>query len=94
MVPDAEVIKLVEEVLEEFPPYKNGGFCFLINHTDIVEAILDSCRIPVDMRRAVSFELTPLSQGSSFTPIRSQLKIRFQLPRSVLDELERFNVQG
>ncbi|RUS33243.1 hypothetical protein BC938DRAFT_472418 [Jimgerdemannia flammicorona] len=94
MVPDAEVVKLVEEVLEEFPPYKNGGFYFLINHAGITEAILDSCRIPVDMRRAVSLELTRLGRVSSFSLVRNQLKIKLQLPRSALDELERFHVQG
>src|SRR4051812_8629133 len=50
MVPDAEVIKVVEEILDEFPPYKSGGFCFLINHVGITDAIFDSCHVPLESR--------------------------------------------
>lgn len=94
MVPDAEVLKVVEEVLEEFPPFKSGNFHFVINHTGIADLILDNCRIPADCRKGVMVALSSLGRGTSFATIRNVLKLKFHLQRSVLDELSIFNIHG
>lgn len=94
MVPDAEVLKVVEEVLEELPPYKNGGFYFMINHTGITDIILDSCRVPPDIRKGVLVALSSLGRAPSFAAVRNVLKLKYNLQRSVLDELSMFNVHG
>lgn len=94
MVPDAEVLKVVEEVLEELPPYKKGGFHFMINNASITDLILDNCRVPTDDRKGVLVALSNLSRGTSFSTVRNLLKLKFQLQRSVLDELSIFNIQG
>ncbi|KAI9261602.1 kinase-like domain-containing protein [Phascolomyces articulosus] len=94
MVPDAEVLKVVEEVLEELPPLKSAGFYFVINHAGIADLILDSCRVPTDVRNGVMVTLSSLGRGTSFATIRNVLKLKFRLQRSVLDELSIFNVQG
>ncbi|KAF7724671.1 hypothetical protein EC973_000843 [Apophysomyces ossiformis] len=94
MVPDAEVLKVVEEVLEELPPYKNDRFYFLLNHAGITDLILDSCRVPTDVRKGVLVALSSLGRNTSFSSIRNVLKLKFHLQRSVLDELSMFNVQG
>ncbi|KAI9307588.1 hypothetical protein BJ944DRAFT_254924 [Cunninghamella echinulata] len=94
MVPDAEVLKVVEEVLEELPPYKKGGFHFMINNASITDIILDNCRVPTDDRKGVLVALSNLSRGTSFSTVRNLLKLKFQLQRSVLDELSMFNMQG
>ncbi|CAO3634097.1 unnamed protein product [Cunninghamella blakesleeana] len=94
MVPDAEVLKVVEEVLEELPPYKKGGFHFMINNASITDLILDNCRVPTDVRKGVLVALSNLSRGTSFSTVRNLLKLNFQLQRSVLDELSMFNIQG
>ncbi|KAI8390963.1 kinase-like domain-containing protein [Radiomyces spectabilis] len=94
MVPDAEVIKVVEEVLEELPPYRKGGFHFIINHAGITDLILDNCRVPTDYRKGVLVALSSLGRGTSFSTVRNVLKLKFHLQRSVLDELSIFNIQG
>jgi translation initiation factor 2-alpha kinase 4 len=94
MVPDAEVLKVVEEVLEELPTYKNGGFYFLINHAGITDLILDSCRVPPDMRKGVLMDLSSLGRAPSFATVRNVLKLKYHLQRSVLDEISMFNVYG
>ncbi|KAL0139396.1 kinase-like domain-containing protein [Mucor lusitanicus] len=94
MVPDAEVLKVVEEVLEELPPYKNGGFYFMVNHTGITDIILDSCRVPPDIRKGVLVALSSLGRAPSFAAVRNILKLKYHLQRSVLDELSMFNVHG
>lgn len=94
MVPDAEVLKVVEEVLEELPPYKNGRFYFMINHTGITDIILDSCRVPPDIRKGVLVVLSSLGRAPSFAVVRNILKLKYHLQRSVLDELSMFNMHG
>ncbi|KAI8975061.1 hypothetical protein BDF20DRAFT_988622 [Mycotypha africana] len=94
MVPDAEVLKVVEEVLEDLPPYKKGGFCFMVNHTGITDMILDNCRVPPDIRKGVLVILSSLGGSTSFSGVRNLLKLKYHLQRSVLDELSMFNIQG
>jgi translation initiation factor 2-alpha kinase 4 len=94
MVPDAEVLKVVEEVLEELPPYKNGGFYFMINHAGITDIILDCCRVPPDIRKDVLVTLSSLGRSPYFATVRNVLKSKYNLQRSVLDELSMFNVHG
>ncbi|RCH92872.1 hypothetical protein CU098_002849, partial [Rhizopus stolonifer] len=94
MVPDAEVLKVVEEVLDELPPYKNGNFYFMINHANIADLILDSCRVPPDIRKGVLVALSSLGRVPSFAAVRNVLKLKFHVQKSVLDELSLFNIQG
>ncbi|KAF9429846.1 hypothetical protein BGZ94_009242 [Podila epigama] len=97
MVPDAELIKVVDELLEEFPPFKStNGVFFLINHTMVVEAIFDSCRIPSEIRSGVYTVLGQLgrNQYQHMSQVRNQLMTVYHLPRSVLDELELFDRRG
>lgn len=94
MVPDAEVLKVVEEVLEELPPFKCSGFYFVVNHAGIADLILDSCRVPPDCRKGVMVVLSSLGRDTSFATVRNVLKLKFHLQRSILDELSIFNVQG
>ncbi|ORX48853.1 Serine/threonine-protein kinase [Hesseltinella vesiculosa] len=94
MVPDAEVLKVVEEVLEELPPYKRGGFHILINNASIADIILENCNVPTDVYKGVLVALSSLGRGTSFSSIRNVLKLKFHLQRNVLDELSLFNLQG
>ncbi|KAI9015775.1 kinase-like domain-containing protein [Phycomyces nitens] len=94
MVPDAEVLKVVEEVLEDLPPYKNEGFYFLLNHANITYYILDTCRIPDMVKQSVLVTLSSLGRSTSFASVRNELKIRHGLQRSMLDELSMFHMQG
>lgn len=96
MVTDAEVIKVVDELLEEFPPFKaTNGVFFMINHTVLVEAIFDNCRIPSEIRPGVYTILGQLGrQYQHMSQVRNQLMSAYHLPRSVLDELELFDRKG
>ncbi|RIB06418.1 kinase-like domain-containing protein [Gigaspora rosea] len=94
MVAEAEIIKVVDEVLEEFPPLKTNNYCFLVNHTSIVETIFDWCRIPVEIRRGVYNLLSQLDKKYTMNQIKIQLAEKYDLPRSVLDELVLFDIRG
>ncbi|KAG0308416.1 hypothetical protein BGZ98_008036 [Dissophora globulifera] len=96
MVTDAEVIKVVDELLEEFPPFKaSNGVFFLLNHTMVVEAIFDNCRIPSEIRPGVYTILGQLGREyQHMSQVRNHLMSVYHLPRSVLDELELFDRKG
>jgi translation initiation factor 2-alpha kinase 4 len=96
MVTDAEVIKVIDELLEEFPPFKStNGVFFLVNHTLVVEAIFDNCRIPSEIRSGVYTILGQLGrQYQHMSQVRNHLMSAYHLPRSVLDELELFDKKG
>ncbi|CAG8465302.1 15816_t:CDS:10 [Cetraspora pellucida] len=94
MVAEAEIMKVVDEVLEEFPPLKTNNYCFFVNHTSIVETIFDCCRIPGEIRRGVYNLLSQLDKKYTMNQIRTQLMDKYDMPRSVLDELVLFDIRG
>ena len=93
MIPEAEVLKVVDEIIEEFPLSNAGDYCFYITHANIVDAIFDCCRVPCDIRRGVCSVLSKLGKVSA-GQIRKQLMVEYQLPRSICDELELFDFRG
>jgi translation initiation factor 2-alpha kinase 4 len=42
---EAEVIKVLDEIIEEFPPLRSSPMSFLINHSDLLQLIMEFCRI-------------------------------------------------
>ncbi|RHZ86074.1 hypothetical protein Glove_55g46 [Diversispora epigaea] len=94
MIAEAEIFKIVDEIIEEFPPLKSINYCFFLNHTNIIETIFDCCRIPEEIRRGVYSLLGQLEKKYSINQIRTQLSNKYKLPRSVLDELVLFDIKG
>ncbi|KAF9353081.1 hypothetical protein BGX34_011807 [Mortierella sp. NVP85] len=96
MVTDAELIKVVDELLEECPPFKaSNGVFFMINHSSIVEAIFENCRIPSEIRSGVYTILGQLGrQFQHMSQVRNRLMTAYNLPRSMVDELELFDRKG
>lgn len=92
---DAEVIKVVNEILDEFPPLKSVDFVFVLNHASIIDQLLEYCHIPLEYKRPLCSVLAQLGRSATMVQIRSQLSTRFPaLSRSSLDELELFNFRG
>nr|CAG8460903.1 12706_t:CDS:10 [Entrophospora candida] len=94
MVAEAEIIKIIDEIIEEFPPLKSESYCFYINHFNILDTIFDCCRIPEDIRRGVCGLLGQLDRKHSMNHIRKQLMSLYSLSRSVADELALFDIKG
>ena len=46
LVPDAEVMYVVSEILSEVPRPQHWQFAVLVNHMKLLEAILQHCSIP------------------------------------------------
>ncbi|RIA85582.1 kinase-like domain-containing protein [Glomus cerebriforme] len=94
MVAEAEIIKIVDEILLEFPPIKSLNYVFYVNHANILKIIFDSCRIPEDISRGVCGLLGQLDKKYTLSQIKTQLMNKYELSKMILDELILFDIRG
>ena len=88
---EAEVIKVVDEVMEEYPSLRKVKMCYLLNHSDILDYVLDFCQFPEDVKDPVMISLSHLGQNTNFNHIKSELRSRSNIASSALDELRLFD---
>lgn len=58
---EAEVIKVLDEIVTSFPSLASTQMCFYINHSDLLNLIFDHCRIENSIRLAVAEVLSRLN---------------------------------
>ncbi|ORX52231.1 hypothetical protein BCR36DRAFT_582732 [Piromyces finnis] len=91
MTYDAEVIKVVVEILNEFESIKNQNICIHLNHPKLVNAIFDYCKINKDEKYRFSIQHYILSLGRlTWKQIRQQLSHELHIPGDNLNKLESF----
>lgn len=90
---EAEVIKVLDEIIEEFPPLRNGSMCFLVNHSDLLQLIMEFCRITPAQIPLVKEVISKLHVGKwTMQKIRSELRSpAIGISSTSLDDLERFD---
>ncbi|KAF2637752.1 kinase-like protein [Massarina eburnea CBS 473.64] len=90
---EAEVLKVVDEVIDEFPSLDSAQMCFHINHADLLGIVLDFCRISVSQRPAVKEVLSKLNVNKyNFQKIRNELRgPEIGVSSTSLDDLARFD---
>jgi translation initiation factor 2-alpha kinase 4 len=90
---EAEVIKVLDEVIEEFPAFTSTQMCFHLNHADLLDLIMDYCRISIPQRPAVKELLSKLNiHDFTFTKIRNELRSpTLAVSSTSLDDLARFD---
>lgn len=93
---EAEVIKVIDEIIGEFPSLTASQMCFHINHSDLLSLIYEFCRIELDMRPAVSEVLSKLNiQQWTWQKIRNELRSPLiGVAATSLDDLQRFDFRG
>ncbi|KAJ6132135.1 Serine/threonine-protein kinase GCN2 [Penicillium samsonianum] len=90
---EAEVIKVLDEIIEEFPPLRSTPMCFLVNHSDLLQLIMEFCRItPTQIPKAKEV-LSKLNVGKyTMQKIRSELRApAIGVASTSLDDLARFD---
>ncbi|PWW78121.1 Serine/threonine-protein kinase [Tuber magnatum] len=88
---EAEVIKVIDEILDAFPSLRNTQMCFHINHADLLDIIMAFCRINPEHQPGAKETLSKLNTGQWLWPsIRKELIISGILPTS-LDDLAKFD---
>lgn len=90
---EAEVLKVIDEIVDAFPSLRKDQMCYHVNHSDLLDLIMEFCRVDAAHRPAVAEILSKLNTGHWFWPrirndiIASGLGI---LPTSV-DDLAKFD---
>ncbi|KAI9837549.1 MAG: hypothetical protein M1819_007200 [Sarea resinae] len=90
---EAEVLKVIDEVIDAFPSLATTQMCFHINHSDLLNLILEFCRISVPQRPAVKEILSKLHVGKwTWQSIRNELRSpSLGVSSTSLDDLARFD---
>ncbi|KAK5680843.1 eukaryotic translation initiation factor 2-alpha kinase [Elasticomyces elasticus] len=89
---DAEVLKVMDEVVSAMPSFStSSSTCIHLNHTVMLDAILDLCRIPVAQQATVKETLSKLGVHQwTWSKVRAELR-KFGLPDTSLDDLQQFD---
>ena len=90
---EAEVLKVMDEVIEIFPSLKTAQICYHIGHSRILDSILSFCEIPDDKWDTVKEVLSRLNIGQwTWAKIRNDLRAPgIAVPSTSLDDLVRFD---
>lgn len=93
---EAEVIKVLDEIIEEFPPLRSTQMCFMINHSDLLQLIVEFCRITPSQVPLVKEIISKLNVGKwTMQKIRSELRSpAVGVASTSLDNLARFDFRG
>ena len=92
-VREAEVIKVIDEILDKFPSLASVQMCYHINHTQLLDAILQFCNVEPLKWRAAKETLSKLHIGGwTWASVRHELRgPSIAVAATSLDELERFD---
>lgn len=90
---EAEVLKVVDEIIDEFPSFNTTQMCFHLNHSDLLEIVMDFCRISAPQRPAVKTVLSKLNiLKNNWQTIRNELRSSdIGISSTSLDDLARFD---
>lgn len=90
---EAEVLKVIDEVIDEFPSLASTQMCFHLNHANLLDTVMDFCRISVPQRPAVKEVLSKLNISKfNWQIIRNELRApAIGVSSTSLDDLARFD---
>jgi len=90
---EAEVIKVIDEIVDEFPPLASSQVCFHLSHSDLLELVMEFSRISIPQRPAVKEILSKLNiHDWTWQKIRNELRSpTLAIPSTSLDDMARFD---
>lgn len=93
---EAEVIKVLDEIVGSFPSLATTTMCFHLNHSDLLGLIFDFCRIESGIRTAVADTLSKLNvQSYGWQKIRVELRSPLiGVSATSVDDLQKFDFRG
>nr|POE76203.1 eif-2-alpha kinase gcn2 [Quercus suber] len=88
---DAEVLKVIDEIMEEITCFRTATVSFHVNHSAILDSILEYCRIATPQHPTVKEMISRLGyQGWTWNKIRAELR-KFGLPDTTLDDIQQYD---
>jgi eukaryotic translation initiation factor 2-alpha kinase 4 len=92
---EAETIKVLDEIIQECPPLKASMLCFHLNHSDLLNLVLDFCKINESQELAAKEAISRLNTGHwTWEVIRNELQTSTNISSASLEDLVRFNFRG
>ncbi|KAK9471529.1 kinase-like domain-containing protein [Dipodascopsis tothii] len=88
---EAEVMKVLSDVTDEFFNNEKTPVCFYLNHSDLLDMIMDLCRISKAQRPFALLVLSKLNISMSMKDVRNELRSRSTISSTAIDDLEKFN---
>lgn len=95
-IKEAEVIKILDEILLEFSALAIRSWTIYLNHGDLLDIILDFCRIKPTSFAKVKQALSHLNVGNTtWKEVREQMRgSALNIPETCVTDLSRFNLEG
>lgn len=93
---EAEVLKVLDEIIHAFPSLASSQMCFHIGHSDMLQLIFEHCGIEKSCRRAAADVLSRLNiHNHTWQKIRMELRSpSVGISATSVDELQRFDFRG
>ncbi|OAQ77210.1 protein kinase (Gcn2) [Purpureocillium lilacinum] len=90
---EAEVIKVLDEIVFTFPSLSSSQMCFHVGHSDLLQLIFEHCRVPTASRRVAADVLSKLNIHShTWQKVRMELRSpAVGVSATSVDELARFD---
>ena len=90
---EAEVLKVIDEIIETFPNLATVQMCYHINHSQLLDAILRFCNVEASKWPAAKETVSKLHTGGwTWAKVRHELRgPSIAVAATSLDELERFD---
>ena len=93
---EAEVIKVLDEVLTEFPALATHRWTIILNHADLLDLVLNFCRVKPLEAAGVKQALSHLNtQSHAWAKTREELRSPAnKVPETTVTDLKRFHFEG
>lgn len=93
---EAEVIKVLDEIIAAFPTTSSTPMCFQLGHSDLLQLIFDFCNVEHGARQAAAEVLSKLNiRNFTWQKVRSELRSPLVgISATSVDELQRFDWRG
>lgn len=93
---EAEVLKVLDEIIQAFPSLSMSQMCFHVGHSDLLQLIFDHCSVEPSCRRLAAETLSKLNiHNHTWQKIRVELRsTAVGMSATSVDELQRFDFRG
>ena len=93
---EAEVIKVLDEIVTAFPAMSSTPICFQLGHSDLLHVIFEYCGVEAGSRRAAAEVLSKLNiRNFTWQKVRGELRSSsVGISATSVDELQRFDFRG
>ena len=93
---EAEVLKVIDEIIHTFPSLSSSAMCLHIGHSDLLQLVFEHCGIEPASRRAAADVLSKLNiHNYTWQKIRIELRSSaVGVSATSVDELQRFDFRG